>query len=154
MKIRTIILIFPLLILMFVSTYLLSSGLTPSPENSMYLFKAQREKLQGVLIFGNYDKATWKLTLAEKRISEARVLIEKQNYRDGLQRLNTATENIDLAVQHCKLARENGEDINYIQIKVMDATSKIKGLVQQINQSNQNLEVKNIIDSTQNLSCE
>jgi hypothetical protein len=49
-----------------------------APPSPVYFIKISRETLQSLFIFGEEDRASWALTLAEKRITEAEKLNAKK----------------------------------------------------------------------------
>ncbi|MBI4039301.1 hypothetical protein HY388_00545 [Candidatus Daviesbacteria bacterium] len=68
------------------------------PDSPFYLIKEARHNLQGILIWGDEAKTTWYLKLADKKLAEARALLNKGN-------VDLAVQQIGLAAQYSKQAQ-------------------------------------------------
>lgn len=56
---------------------LLFSVSNSTPISPIYYLKVTREFAQSMFFYGDYDKAYWHLTLAQKRIRESDLLLQK-----------------------------------------------------------------------------
>lgn len=85
------------------------------PGSPVYLLKIGRERLASFFVFGYYDSSLWHLTLADKRIVEAESLLEYGISENAFDLFMEAREESTKAVFFLKIAKEKGEDINFLK---------------------------------------
>lgn len=80
----------------------------------VFSFKVGREKLAGLLIFGDFDQANWHLTLGRKRLTEAESQIKVGNQKLSLILIKKSLTETQKATPYLLAARKNGEDVNFL----------------------------------------
>lgn len=93
-------------------TELPSPGLLP--DSPMYFLKPLSEKVRGLFVFGEDSKALYSLTLADKRLSEAKALSDKgKNDLASTTAEQAGIEN-ENAQEHLAKAGTEGKDVTAI----------------------------------------
>lgn len=65
----------------------------------LHFLKNLKENLRGILIFGDYNKAIYDITLSEKRLVEAEYLfMVKKDYVNGKRAIDASKQNLEKAV--------------------------------------------------------
>jgi len=84
------------------------------PDSPIYFLKPLSEKIRGLFVFGEDSKALYALTLADKRLSEAKALFDKG--KDDL--VSTTAEEAGIenenAQEHLAKAETEGKDVTAI----------------------------------------
>lgn len=65
---------------------------TITPASPLYLVQSAREHLQSMFVLGDLDTAGWHLTLAQKRIEEAKILKNHELTHLSLQQITKAQQ--------------------------------------------------------------
>ncbi len=87
-----------------------------APPSPVYLIKISRETMQNFFVFGDEDKAYWLLTRAEKRISEAEKL--KNKNLNFLARYQSETAKVyQFEAEEIIISLKDKINTNYLQDK-------------------------------------
>jgi len=78
--------------------------------DSLYFLKTLKENARGMIIFGNPEKADYKVLLATKRLVEAEKLITENKEDLANKTLNSAVNNLEAAQNAVSSAVENKDD--------------------------------------------
>lgn len=84
------------------------------PDSPIYFLKPLTEKVRGLFVFGEDSKALYALTLADKRLSEAKTLSDKGKddlASDTAEQAGIENEN---AQEHLAKAESEGKDVSAI----------------------------------------
>lgn len=98
-----------------------------TPLSPLYSVKLTREYMQSLFVFGDEDLANWKLTLSEKRLTEAEILKRNNQNQLTLKQLNLAKGYQQVAMTYIDGLRDK-LDINYLLAKSEDVSKRISSL--------------------------
>lgn len=99
---------------------------------AFYPLKTLKEKLRGMLIFDDFKKSDYNLTLSEKRVVEAeKLLVELKDYDNGKKTLDKATEARQLAVDFLEKSKDS-PDAGNLKGRIISSLEKQRALLNYI----------------------
>lgn len=84
------------------------------PDSPIYFLKPLSEKVRGLFIFGEDSKALYALTLADKRLSEAKALSDKGKDDLASDTAEQAGKENENAQEHLAKAESEGKDVTAV----------------------------------------
>lgn len=81
------------------------------PDSPFYFFKSLTEGVREVFVFGEDNKANYSLTLADKRLSEARALANKGKGELAAKTAEKAADKNEEGQRHVEKAMSEGKDV-------------------------------------------
>lgn len=88
------------------------------PDSPIYFLKSIRDKVKGFFIFSEDGKALYALTLADKRLSEAKALSDKGEDELASVTAEEAGKESESAQEHLTKAESEGKDVTAIVAKL------------------------------------
>lgn len=111
-----------------ISSYVLPyPGLMPG--HKLYSFKKVFDKVYSFFVFGNFANHKYNLSLADKKLVEAKILFEYNQYPLALTALNDSNFHFDRAVDFLTAAEEEGKDIFQKVINFQEAGQRHKEIL-------------------------
>jgi len=92
------------------------------PDNLFYPLKLFWERVQTAFTFGDSAKAERLADLAEKRLAEAKVMIEEEKEEKAEASLNRYQELLDRSLERAAKVADSGQDASALQEKVIQMT--------------------------------
>ncbi|MFC1625142.1 DUF5667 domain-containing protein [Patescibacteria group bacterium] len=83
--------------------------------DSLYGLKLFKEKVREILIFSNFKKADYNITISEKRIVEAEKLINESRFEDAEKTLNRLNSSLSKVVNNIDLAEKSGIPVESLE---------------------------------------
>ena len=94
------------------------------PDNPLYFLKALRDNLWNLFITDPLQKADYDLLMADKRVGAASSLLDKGEVDLAITTLSKSGNYFYLAIQQASLAKKQGENVNDILAKLINASLK------------------------------
>ena len=133
-KSRSLILVFLFFLLITQKTLAASSYVLPypglMPGHRLYRVKQVFDQLSRFWAFGNFSCHQYELKLADKKIVEAKVLFEYQQYLLALSALSESDQHFQKAVYYLERAEKEGKDISQKMINLKAAAEKHKEVLE------------------------
>ncbi len=130
---RKIFLSFFLITFLFVSSVNGQEEILPDPgmlpTSQFYFLKILGENIGTFFTFGEESKTERLLELSEKRLVEAKVLAERGENEKVEQVMNRYEKHLSKAYQYTERAREKGDNVDGLLIKVSEATFKHQNIL-------------------------
>jgi hypothetical protein len=109
------------------------------PDNPLYMLKALRDNVYGLLISDPQKRAEYDLLMADKRLGGAQALLSKNKDDLAITTLSKSGNYFYLAIKQAAIAKQQGENVNDTISKLITASIKHQQIIfQMIGQANQN----------------
>jgi hypothetical protein len=105
------------------------------PGNRLYPIKQVFDRICQFWAFGNFSRHKYELNLADKKLVEAKVLFEYQQYPLALQALENSNQHFQKAVNFLDKAKKEGKDISQKAINLKEAAEKHKEVLENLKES-------------------
>lgn len=102
------------------------------PGNPLYFMQNIGEGLSGLFSFGNVKKVKREIRMAERRVAEAKVLVENERYdlaESTIRRYRRIMDNVEDRVNEMK---EDGKDVDGVAKQLAESTLKHQGVFAEI----------------------
>jgi len=99
------------------------------PGHPLYFLKSWGENIGTLFTFGEIPRAERYMFLAEKRLAEARALMEENKSEIAKMVLERHQEQINKALNKAEQARQKGLDVDEVLAKVSEATLRHQGVL-------------------------
>ena len=116
-----------LMVFVFLTYVLPYPGLMPG--NKFYRLEQVADRLGQFWAFGNFSRHKYELNLADKKLVEAKVLFEYQQYPLALQALENSNQHFQKAKAYLGRASKEGKDISQKAINLKAAAEKHKEIL-------------------------
>ena len=133
-KSRSLILAFLFFLLITQKTLAASSYVLPypglMPGNKLYRLKQITDYIGQYWTFGNFSRHKYELNLADKKLVEAKILFEYQQYPLAIKALESSNQHFQKAVYYLERAEKEGKDISQKMINLKAAAEKHKEVLE------------------------
>jgi len=135
-KARSLILVFLFFLLIAQKTLATSSYVLPypglMPGHKLYRIKQVFDQLSRFWAFGNFSRYKYELKLADKKLVEAKVLFEYQQYLLAVGALSESNQHFQKADYYLKKAEREGKDISQKMVNLKAAAEKHKEVLENL----------------------
>lgn len=104
------------------------------PDNPLYLFKAARDRLVGILISDAYKRTDFYILNSDKRLSAALSLFAKNKPELAITTLSKSNNYMHMAISELALVKEEKKDHNALREKARTSIDKHLELLNQYRQ--------------------
>lgn len=104
------------------------------PGHKLYKIKQVFDRLYYFWVFGNFSHHRYELSLADKKLVEAKVLFEYQQYLLGSQALSDSNKHFQGAVDYLNKAEKEGKDISQKIMVFKAAAEKHQEVLEKLKQ--------------------
>lgn len=98
--------------------------------DSLYSLKLLKEKIRGFLIFSNFKKSDYYITLSEKRVVESEeLLLRRKDYENAKLSLEDSQTMRQMALDNMMAAKDGGVDVNDLKSRFTSSLEKQRALL-------------------------
>lgn len=102
------------------------------PGNRLYRIKQVFDQLYRFWVFGSFARHRYELSLADKKLVEAKVLFEYQQYPLALQALSDSNRHFQKAIYYLERADQEGKDISQKMVNLKAAAEKHREVLENL----------------------
>ncbi len=99
------------------------------PDSPFYFLKSWSEGIGTLFTFGEVKKAERFLDLSERRLSEAKALVEKDSMEYATKAIERYEEQLERALQRAERGKEKGKGTDEVLERISEATLKHQGVL-------------------------
>lgn len=102
------------------------------PGNKLYRAEALFDKIYDIFVFGNFANFTYSLGRSDKKLIEAKVLLEYHQYLLGTKAIRISSSSFVKASASLAAAKKEGKNIDEKMTMLVQASSKHREIIDEI----------------------